>query len=101
MEQLSNTQLKTILQDFVKLSEAVECPNCKQETKLIGETKTFGNWICPFCQTYFPYKDHPSILVGVPFIKLTDELQSKQMLAHPLGDPAPVDFPMNLDTGFL
>jgi hypothetical protein len=99
---ITEQQLKNVIQDFVRLSEETVCGNCGRQSKLIGETREFGNWVCPYCLTYFPYKDNPKILVEIPFIKLTTQLDNAQpkSLQQPLG-VAPVDFPMDLSTGFL
>lgn len=95
-------QLVKVISDFIKLSEKVECPNCKKETKMIGEVRKNGNWWCPFCTAWFPFKE-VSIATEVPFIKLTDQLNTTEpsvLMGEPLGAPN-VDFPMNLDTDFL
>ena len=93
MEQLTLEQFKPILNDFVRLSATGECPNCHKTTQLVGETRLNGNWICPWCYTYFPYKDNPDIPVEVPFIKITNEFQQVPVGA-PLGDPPAATFPM-------
>jgi hypothetical protein len=107
MEQINQEQFLLIINDFVKLSQPMECPNCHRQTKLVGETKKFGNWICGFCLHYFPYKDNQEIEVEVPFIKLTNQLDISEpqhlissLSTQPLG-VAPVDFPMDITTGFL
>jgi hypothetical protein len=93
-------QLVNVLTDFIKLSEKTECPNCKKLTKMIGEVRKNGNWWCPFCTTWFPYRDL-NLAVDVPFVKLTDQLNTEtKPLGAPLGVPD-VDFPMDLSTGFL
>jgi hypothetical protein len=99
MNTLSLETAKLILTDFVQFSEIMPCPNCDKETKLIGETKVNGNWFCPFCLTYFPYKDH-NFEIAVPFTRLTNELEPMKPQSILMGDPL-VDFPMDLNTGFL
>ena len=101
MNQIPIEQFKEILQDFVRLSDEISCPNCGETTKLVGETRKLGNWICPYCMEYFPYKDNPEIKTIVPFTKLTTELDTSiKLSSQPLG-VAPVDFPMDIATGFL
>jgi hypothetical protein len=105
MDKVSESQLRLIMSDFVRLSNTVTCPECGNETKMIGETRDNGNWICPFCLTYFPIKQTPQITLGVPFTKLTDQLENKPQRGILLGVP-PDTFPMELNTaspnyGFL
>jgi hypothetical protein len=103
MPKISEQQFLTIIDEFVKLSEIIECSNCGKQTKLIGETRKFGNWVCPYCFTYFPYIETPNIKIEVPFIKLTDQLNNEpiKQSSQLFGDPVTVDFPMDMDTGFL
>jgi hypothetical protein len=93
---------KLIISDFVRISKNTVCPNCNQETKFIGESLLNGNWVCSWCFAYFPYRDNPDIEIETPFIKLTNQLAPSEPKSQSilLGD-APVDFPMNLTTGFL
>jgi hypothetical protein len=102
MDKVDLATVKTVLADYVKLSEPYTCKDCGETTKLIGETRANGNWICPNCFAYYPYKTNPDIKVSVPFTILTDQLEEKDkpkasgLLALPSAT-----FPMNLTTGFL
>jgi hypothetical protein len=97
---MDTINLNTIIKDFVKISKPVVCVNCGEHTKLIGETLPNGGWGCPFCAAYYTYADHPEVKVDVPFIKLTDQLETKQESIL-LGDPPTATFPMDMVTGFL
>lgn len=102
MEQ-TNSPLLTILRDYIRLSSPTKCENCGRTTKFIGETRKFGNWYCPYCEQHYPYKENPNIVVDVPFVKLTDQLQNERQPfgAALLGDPVTTEFPMDTETGFL
>jgi hypothetical protein len=98
---LTTEQFQTVIKDFVRLSAEGKCPECGEETKLVGEVRENGNWVCPYCLTYFPQGD---VQAEVPFIKLTNELSLKSS-AQPKGESILLgvnpSFPMNVSTGFL
>ena len=93
-----------VTNNFIKLSKPVECEVCHNTAKFIGESRTTGGWICPFCRQYYPYKDFPDIEIEVPFTKLSNQLEINTLpmkLSQPLSTPVTVDFPMDISTGFL
>lgn len=102
MLEQNETELVKILNDYIKLSVPYQCQNCGKISKMIGETRINGNWWCPFCAAFYSYKDS-NIPVEIPFIKLTSQLDHDVESAQikPLGVNATVEFPMNLNTGFL
>jgi len=103
MAQTANeTELLKVLSDYIRLSEPFTCTNCGKTSRLIGEPRINGNWWCPFCFTYYPYKETPDIQIEVPLVKLTNQLETapKGVVLEPLGTPSTV-FPMDLTTGFL
>ena len=105
MDILTPQAMRIILSDFVRLSEEVTCPNCGKTTKMVGETRVNGNWICPECLAVFPYKTK-KLAVSAPFVKLTNQLLKttaplSPVGLGPLGDPPTETFPLNMTTGFL
>lgn len=101
MDKVSLTTMKMVLSDYVKLSEPYTCAECGETSKLIGETKVNGNWICPNCFSYYPYKSNPDIRVLTPFTILTNQLEEEKPKASGLMGLPTATFPMNMTTGFL